>query len=357
MTPMEYYQQQLDAGFIQKDDQQVEVIQILQTIYEQLLRQQRKRKSLLKAFKKPKPVKGLYAWGSVGVGKTFLMDCFYICYPHKKLRLHFHRFLERIQADLIKLQGEVNPLQKIAKNLCEEADVICFDEFFVTNIADAMILGELFQTLFSLGMCLVTTSNVEPDNLYKDGLQRERFLPAIKCIKANTRVFHMISHHDYRLTHVQQAGVYFSPLNQQTENYLTNTFCHLAEGKPIEESNIKLFDREVSTVKHTEDMIWFEFENICGVPRSQYDYIAVAKQYHTVFVSDIPILHRGQLNLTTSFINLIDVFYDSGVRVVISAAADIEQLYPSGQLKFEFARTQSRIIEMQSDDYFNKRPR
>lgn len=357
ISPLQYYQQHLTAGLIQEDSQQFEVITLLDEIYQKLLQQASAKKSPFRWLVRKKPVKGLYVWGSVGVGKTFLMDSFYSCYPYQKLRLHFHRFMERIQMELKAIQGQVNPLQKIAKKISSEADVLCFDEFFVSNIADAMILGELFTVLFQQGVCVIATSNIAPDELYKNGLQRERFLPAIEAIKQNTCVYHMISHHDYRLTHLQQAGVYFSPIDSQTKKYMQNAFDHLAEGHSVSSQNVKLFEREVETIQHTENMIWFTFEKICGIPRSQHDFIEIAKNYHTVFISDIPVLQAGQLNLTTSFINLIDVFYDAGVRVVIQAAADIENLYPVGQLKFEFARTQSRVIEMQSDEYFNKRSR
>lgn len=359
MKPIEYFQQQIDAGLIQQDPQQLEVMQILQRIYDDLVEEQQKTPRLLKRIiKKPQQtIKGLYAWGSVGVGKTFLMDCFYLCCPVKKMRLHFHVFMQRIHQELKLLQGEKDPLRKVAKKLIMEAKVLCFDEFFVTDIADAMILGELFDALFAEGICLITTSNVAPSDLYKEGLQRERFLPTIKLIKQHTTVFHMISHHDYRLTHLSQAGVYFTPLDHQSEVYMENAFQHLASGQEIIEGDIELFGRKIKIRKRTADIIWFDFKNICGVPRSQKDYIALSKQYHTVFISGIPVLKPNQLDLTTLFINLIDVFYDANVRLVVSAAADIEHLYPDGRLRFEFARTQSRLIEMQSTDYFNKRSR
>lgn len=357
ITPLDYYQQQLDSGLIQQDPQQVEIIQKLQKIYDELIRRNKTAKKPLKFLLPKKPVRGLYAWGSVGVGKTFLMDCFYLCYPLAKMRMHFHVFLQSLHAQLKKKQGQANPLQKIAKDIAAKTTVICFDEFFVEDIADAMLLGDLFTALFKEGVCLITTSNVKPDDLYKEGLQRERFLPAIETIKANTDVFHMISHHDYRLTHLQQAGVYFTPLDQNTAKYMQDAFGHLAEDQPILEHDVEILGREIPTVKRTSDMIWFEFAVICNVPRSQNDYIEIAKQYHTVFISGIQELKPSQLNLTTAFINLIDIFYDASVRVVISAAVDIEHIYPIGQLRFEFARTQSRLIEMQSLDYFNQRGR
>lgn len=359
MTPFDYYSQQLRSGLIHEDAQQREVMQILQQIYEQLLKAQQNKRHWLKRclsfFQSQKGIKGLYLWGSVGVGKTFVMDTFYLCCPFKKIRMHFHVFLQRIHEELKIAQGQINPLKSIARKLRHEAKVICFDEFFVSDITDAMILGELFQALFDEGICLIATSNTAPDDLYKEGLQRERFFPTIRAIKQKTTVYHMISHHDYRLTHLQKAGVYFFPLNHQSHTYMGQAFAHLAGDDVIAINDVEILGRMIKTIRHTSSMIWFDFKVICGVPRSQNDYIALAKRYHTVFVSDVPVLEPKQLNLTTAFIHLIDVFYDANVRVVLSAATDIEHLYPEGRLRFEFARTQSRLIEMQSSDYFNQR--
>lgn len=352
MTPADYYQQQLDSGLIAPDSQQKSAVAALQRIYEALLA--RESRGFFSWLKKPKPVQGLYLWGTVGVGKTFLMDCFYLCYPYKKMRLHFHLFLQRIHQELKKIQGEVNPLTKIAKKIALESPVICFDEFFVVNIADAMLLGELFTALFKEGVCLITTSNVAPDDLYKEGLQRERFLPVIDLIKRHTKIFAMQLHKDYRLTYLEKDSIYFAPLNDQAEAAMKNTFLRLAKGAKVRTENISIFDRKIETHWHTDSIIWFAFQNICGIPRSQLDYIEIAKQYHTVFISNIPVLQADQLNLTTAFIHLIDVFYDAHVRIVISAAASIEGLYPKGKLQFEFARTRSRLIEMQSKDYFEQ---
>lgn len=215
-----------------------------------------------------------------------------------------------------------------------------------------MLLSGLFGALFDEGLCLVTTSNVAPDDLYKEGLQRERFLPAIALIKRYTRVFAMASHQDYRLIHAQKESVYFVPLDDKARQMMKHSFLRLASGAKVSSGEIEVLGRKVATSWYTDSMIWFDFAEICGVPRSQNDYIEIAKCYHTVFISDVPILRADQLNLTTAFINLVDVFYDARVRLVISAAASIKDLYPQGKLKFEFARTESRLIEMQSVDYF-----
>ncbi len=353
MTPLEYYQQQIDSGLIQEDAQQYDAIKRLDTIYHGLIKQEKQQHKWF-SFKKNTLVKGLYLWGSVGVGKTFLMDCFYSCVPVKKIRTHFHKFLQRIHDELKLVQGESDPLKLIAKKIASETQVLCFDEFFVSDIADAMILAGLFRALFQQGICLITSSNVRPDDLYKEGLQRERFLPAIKLIKRYTTELHMISHHDYRLTHVRQAGIYFTPLNATAEKSLETAFQHLSDGKDVYTDALELFGRTIQYRKRTDKIIWFDFIDLCDVPRSQKDYLALSRDYKIVFISNIPVIKPREHNLITAFINLIDVFYDAQTCVVISAAVDIEELYPEGQMTFEFARTQSRLIEMHSDDYFQR---
>ena len=359
MTPLQYYQQQIDSRLIMEDPQQLEAMQELERIYHALLQQERRQKKwfehILPSFKPISPVKGLYLWGSVGVGKTFLIDTFFHCLPIKKMRLHFHAFMQQIHTELTRWQGQKNPLDLIANQLAKETYVLCFDEFFVSNIADAMILGGLFSALFRNGICLVTSSNVRPDDLYQDGIQRENFLPAIELIKKNTAVFHMISHHDYRLEHVQQAGVYFTPLGPEAEHHMEKSFQHFSNHQSISTKDILLFDRPIKIKKQSGSTIWFDFINIVGTPRSQKDFLEIAKKYKTCLISNIPVIKTDEDNLITSFINLIDVFYDAGMKLVISAETPAEGLYPTGKMRFEFARVQSRLIEMQSSDYFFNR--
>src|SRR3990167_987317 len=235
MTPLHYYQREVEAGLIKKDPQQLAVIQLLQDIYTQLVKQSRTGKGFLcrltHHFQLSKPIHGLYLWGSVGVGKTFMMDTFYHCLPIHKMRYHFHQFMQYVHQELTQLQGQKNPLQIIAKKLSREAKILCFDEFFVSNIADAMLLSGLLEAIFQQGICLVTSSNIRPDDLYKNGIQRENFLPAIDLLKKYTTIFHMISHHDYRLEHVTQAGVYFTPLGQQADDNMEKSFQHFSNHK------------------------------------------------------------------------------------------------------------------------------
>lgn len=356
MTPLHYYQQQLASGLIEKDPQQLEVMHDLQRIYTQLLKRESARQQflaqLVRTIKSSNPINGLYLWGSVGVGKTFMMDIFFHCLPINKLRLHFHQFMQRTHDELTRLQGQKNPLDIFAKQLAKEAKILCFDEFFVSNIADAMILGGLLKALFNNGICLVTSSNVKPDDLYKNGIQRENFLPAINLIKKHTTVFHMISHHDYRLEHITQAGVYFTPLGAEAEQNMEKSFQHFSNHKSGIDGAIEIYGRAVKIRKQAGDTIWFDFLDICGIPRSQKDYLYLAKHYRTVLISNIPVIQREQNNLITAFINLIDVFYDARIKLVISAATHAEGLYPEGRMRFAFARAQSRLIEMQSADYF-----
>lgn len=356
MTPLTLYQEKIAAGLIEKDPQQFEVIQQLEKIYKKLIQQDRASKSFLGALLHPfiasHSVPGLYLWGSVGVGKTFLIDLFYSCVPVKKMRVHFHDFMKNIHQQLGQLRGQKNPLEKIAKHITDQAHVLCLDEFMVHDIADAMILTNLLTALFDNHICLITTSNVEPDNLYKNGLQRELFLPAIALIKQHTTVFHIISHHDYRLMPLTQAGVYFTPLDKNAEDNMEKAFAHCAGKEPISTEPIEILDRPIRIRKKAGDTIWFDFLDLCNIPRSQNDYIEIAKQYKTVLISHIPVIRADQHNLITAFIHLIDIFYDNHIRVIISAEAPIEDLYPAGRLRFSFARTQSRLIEMQSIDYF-----
>lgn len=356
MTPLQYYHQQLDSGLIEKDPQQLEAMQELQRIYTELLKQESGRKQffsqLVRSVKPTKTIKGLYLWGSVGVGKTFMMDIFFHCLPINKIRLHFHQFMQRTHEELTQLQGQKNPLDIIAKKLAKETRIICFDEFFVSNIADAMLLGGLLKSFFNNGICLIASSNVQPDDLYKNGIQRENFLPAIDLIKKYTTVFHMVSHHDYRLEHVTQAGVYFTPLNNESEQHMEKSFQHFSNHTPGTEGMIEIYGRSVKIRKQAGDTIWFDFTDICGIPRSQKDFLYVAQHYRTVLISNIPVIDKNENNLITSFINLIDVLYDARIKLVISAQTHVEALYPEGRMRFAFARAQSRLIEMQSADYF-----
>jgi len=350
MTPKEYYQNELTAGRIRKDDRQLPVVEKLDMIFQEL-NARANTNGFLDYFRKKKPVKGLYLWGSIGIGKTFLMDCFYHCLAIPKMRMHFHQFMLRVHQELQSAEGNKNPLALIAKKIARETSVICFDEFFVSNIADAMILGELFRHLFENSVTLVTSSNVPPDLLYQDGLQRERFLPAIALIKQNTNVVHLHSQMDYRQQHIRQSGVYYTPLDAHAQAEMENAFTHFSNGLPISCAPLTIYEREIAIVKQAGSVVWFDFEIICGRPRCQNDYLAITQQYHTVMIQNLREIKSNENDLILSFIYLVDILYDAHCRLIISSAVAPAEIYAASKTQQPFQRTLSRLIEMQSEDY------
>lgn len=350
MTPTEYYQQALSSGQIREDARQQMVIEKLDVIFNALT-QRHLKKNWLDRFRAKTPVKGLYLWGSVGIGKTFLMDCFYHCLTIPKLRLHFHQFLLRIHDELQNIQGKKNPLELIAKKIAEETSVICFDEFFVSNIADAMILGELFLHLFENGVTLITSSNIPPDLLYKEGLQRERFLPAIHLIKENTDVVHLHSKMDYRKQHVRQSGVYYTPLDSHAMQNMEDAFVHFSNGAAPECDSISIYQRDIVIVKKAGPVIWFDFDIICGRPRSQNDYLALTEKYHTVMIQNLREIKANENDLILCFIYLVDILYDAHCRLILSASIPLDHIFDPEKTKQPIQRTLSRLIEMQSQEY------
>lgn len=347
ITPKTYYNDALTAGRIRADAQQLPVVDLLETIFQQV----ETPKHFLDRFRKKMPTKGLYLWGSVGIGKTFLMDCFYHCLTVPKMRLHFHQFMRRMHEELQQCEGKKNPLVLIAKKLAKETDVICFDEFFVSDIADAMILGELFSHLFENGVTLITSSNTKPDLLYKEGLQRERFLPAIELIKKNTNIVHLHSTMDYRQQHICQTGVFYTPLNQAAEKNMRNAFTHFSHGAEVNVDPIIVCDRPISVIKQAGSVVWFDFDTICGRPRSQMDYLAITKQFHTIMVEKVREILPNENDLIISFIYLVDILYDAHCRLILSSTIDMNKIYTNDKKEFPFQRTLSRLIEMQSEAY------
>ena len=355
MTPLEKYQKGINAGELREDPQQFDVVKQLNEISIKLHKQATPSLSrkIKNTFKKPHYIQGIYLWGNVGTGKTMLIDLFYHNLEVKKLRIHFFEFLQNLQKNLNTISGEKNPLQKIAKHYATKYKVICFDEFFVKNIADAMLLGELFKALFDNGVCLIATSNRAPDDLYKDGLQRDRFIPAIEAIKKHTHVIHLLSENDYRKQHIEEAGIYYTPLSEHAEREMEQCFRHFSQGKTVSYDDIQLLGRTIKTNKYTTDTVWFDFKAICKPPRSQQDYLALTEQFDTFLISNIHIIKSNQSDIITLFIALIDILYDKHKNVIISAETTPNGLYPKGILHFEYARTCSRLIEMQSKDYIN----
>ncbi len=304
------------------------------------------------------PVRGLYLWGSVGRGKTFLMDLFYDSVPgEQKLRLHFHRFMARVQDELRQLEGRQDPLKDVAAHFASQARVLCLDEFFVSDIADAMILGGLLRYLFADGVTVVTTSNILPAQLYKEGLQRERFLPAIKLIEQNCEIVQTLSPNDYRLRVLNQARVYYTPLSADAERALALCFTRLATGARKADHGITIHDRSIPIRQLADEVIWFEFDALCDGPRSVADYIEIARSFHSVLISGVPQFTPMTENQARRFVDLVDEFYDRNVKLILSASVPVIDLYEGQRLRAEFARTESRLIEMQSQDYLAREHR
>jgi cell division protein ZapE len=298
----------------------------------------------------PKPVTGLYLWGGVGRGKTFLMDWFYESLPMAdKHRVHFHHFIREVHQSLAKLPSQQDPLEVIGDQWRQGVRVLCLDEFVVTDIADAMILYRLLEALFRRGMTLVTTSNTRPDLLYRNGLQRQSFLPAIELLKTHTRVFELDGGVDYRLRELTEAGVYF--VGAGGTQRLAEHYDHLTGGHGVADEQFTVNGRAFPARRVGPDVVWFDFQDLCGTPRSVSDYIEIAREFHTVLLSDVPIFTPQHEPAARRFVLLIDEFYDRRVKLIIAADAPVTDLYAGGFVDFPFERTQSRLIEMQSLAY------
>jgi cell division protein ZapE len=307
---------------------------------------------------RPDAPRGLYLWGSVGRGKTFLMDLFFESLPiEQKTRVHFHRFMQGIHAELRTLGGHRDPLVIVASRIAARTRVLCLDEFFVLDIGDAMILGNLLKALFAERVVLVTTSNTPPTQLYKDGLQRERFLPAIALIEAHCEVTEMVSPTDWRLRALRQAPVYRTPPDAHAERALMAIFHRVASGREREDFILTLNERPVRVKREADGAIWFDFEAICEGPRGVADYIELARSYHTLLISGVPEFTPQTEDAAQRFVELVDELYDHGVKLVLSAAVPIVDLYDGRRHRAMFARTESRLIEMQSEDYLGREHR
>lgn len=367
MTPLERYQQDLKRDDFSYDATQEMAVKHLQRLYDDLVAAERVPKPTLMQRlsgkikrQQQEPIKGLYFWGGVGRGKTYLMDTFYDSLPfERKMRTHFHRFMQRVHQELKALDGTKNPLVEIGRKYADEARIICFDEFFVSDITDAMILGGLMQELFNNGVSLVATSNIVPDGLYRDGLQRQRFLPAIDMLKRFTEVVNVDGGIDYRLRTLEQAELYHWPLDAEADLSLTRSFESLVPDLEEEEKDslVEVNGRGIRARRVCEDVAWFDFPALCEGARSQNDYIELGKIYHAVLLSNVPQMGRHNDDAARRFINLVDEFYDSGVKLIISAEVPIHEIYTEGRLNFEIERTQSRLLEMQSHEYLAREHR
>ncbi len=356
MTVREAYEDSLHREGHERDAAQEQIVALLADLQQRLQEEQPKRgvRQLLdRVFRPAQPAQtGLYIWGGVGRGKTFLMDLFFDTLTiEDKKRIHFHRMMHSVHERLRELDNVADPLEQVAAAIARDTRVLCFDEFFVSDIGDAMILGRLLEGLFSRGVTLVTTSNLPPDELYKDGLQRQRFLPAIDLLNKHTRVVQIAGDLDYRLRLLQQAGTYLSPDDASAQARLRHLFDESASSQITENRMLDINGREIRARQCAKGIAWYEFEDICDGPRSQNDYIEIARWYPTVIVSGVPQLDALLEDQARRFIALVDEFYDRRVKLIVAAATTVDSLYVGQRLAFEFDRTTSRLVEMQSTDY------
>jgi cell division protein ZapE len=355
-SPLAIYRRRVEKGELAVDAAQKRAVETLERLYRDLLRAPPRRglrQRIAKLAGKPHaPVRGLYLWGSVGRGKTLVMDLFYNALPFsEKRRQHFHRFMAHVHERLKKHCNVENPLELVAEEIAADTRVLCFDEFAVSDIADAMLLGGLFAGLFARGVTLAATSNIVPDQLYSGGLQRQRFSPTIALLKEHCEVVHVDGSVDYRLRALERADVYQTPLGATAEQRLAEFFDSIAPDEGDQGSVLDLHGRRIDYRRAADGVIWFDFSAICDGPRSKDDYIELSRLYQTVLVSNVPRFDATLENQARRFIALVDEFYDRRVKLILSAAAPANELYRGERLRRDFLRTQSRLQEMQSHDY------
>ena len=362
MNPSAAYQREVDRGHRSDDAAQRAVLPVLDRIHAQLLARSDDGalSRLFARFRDVPPVRGLYLYGGVGRGKTFLIDLLHDTLPgQRKLRLHFHRFIGRVHEALREVSGEADPLRLVARRFAAEAQLFCLDEFFVNDIGDAMILGEFLTHLFDAGATLVTTSNLPPQRLYEHGLQRARFLPAIALIERHCEVLELASTIDYRLRALIQASVYHTPDDAAALEALSRMFNDLAPGELRPDTSLRVHDRDIPLRRLADGICWFDFAALCEGPRAVADYIEIARSFDTVFVSGVPQFDGSQRleDAAKRFVHLVDEFYDRNVNLVLSAAVPPTALYRGTRHRHEFERSVSRLIEMRSADYLAREHR
>lgn len=374
MTPLQRYQDDLARGILLPDEAQARAIGHVQRVFDDVLAAERGAGAatllgrLMSRFgwaavpgrTSAGVIKGIYFHGGVGRGKTYIMDTFYECLPiAAKQRTHFHRFMQMVHGRLTALKGQKNPLEQVAADIAEQARVLCFDEFFVSDIGDAMILGRLLEHLLDAGVVLIATSNIHPDGLYANGLQRERFLPAIALLHKHTDIIELDGGVDYRLRALKQACLYFSPLGDDAERSLQGAFEQLApeHAESQQGGDIEILGRSLPVRRVADDVVWFDFADLCDGARSAYDYIELAKVYHAVVLGNVPQMGAAEDDVARRFVSLVDELYDRHVKLILSAAVPLSDLYIGQGLAFVFERTRSRLLEMQSEEYLAREHR
>ncbi|NIM27614.1 MAG: cell division protein ZapE [Gammaproteobacteria bacterium] len=358
MTPMDRYLAALERGELLPDPAQRRAVEHTQRLFDELVAAEKSSDAWLQRLRsrlgagQPPPVRGLYLWGGVGRGKTHIVNSLYAALPFRdKMRVHFHSFMQLVHQKLRALGQRRDPLLAVADDLAADARVICFDEFHVSDITDAMLLGRLLRALFARGVTLVATSNIAPDDLYLDGLQREQFLPTIELIKSHTEVVHLDGQLDYRLRVLERSETYHCPLDAAAEQALLGCFEALAEENVRMGGYLDIAGRTIETRAIAEGIVWFDYAEICETPRSAADYMEIARCFHTVLLSNVPVMDDELRDRVVRFIHLIDELYEHNVNLVLSAAALPEALYAGKSLAARFDRARSRLVEMQSRDY------
>lgn len=358
MNVSEYYEKELATRGYQSDDAQRMAVARLQQCYDEWVTYKGQRANVFRRLvKRPALPKGVYMWGGVGRGKSFLMDSFYSVVPlTRKTRLHFHEFMREVHRELEGLKGRADPLEELAARIAKRFRLICFDEFHVSDIADAMMLYRLLDPLFRNGVQFVMTSNYAPDALYPDGLHRDRLLPAIALIKSHLSVLNVDAGIDYRRRTLSQITAYHTPTGADADRSMRHAFRELA-AVPDENPILNIEKRELHALRRADGVVWFNFATLCGGPRSQNDYLELASRFHTVFLSDVPQMSPRMASEARRFTWLIDVLYDHKVKLIMSAEVPADALYPEGSMANEFTRTVSRITEMQSREYLESERR
>ena len=358
MNVLESYEHTLAERGYHSDPAQRAAVARLQRYYDDwaIFKEQRSS-AVQRFFKRPEIPRGVYLWGGVGRGKSFLMDAFYATVPvRRKTRLHFHEFMRSVHRQLDEVKGMQDPLDEVARRISKNYRLICFDEFHVSDVADAMILYRLLLKFFEFGTSFVMTSNYEPSTLYPDGLHRDRLLPAIKLIQDRMDILNVDAGIDYRRRTLEQVKCYHTPGGAQADEALQLTFTQLAD-TAAQDPVLLIEHREIRAKQRAGSVVWFDFATLCGGPRSQNDYLELASRFHAVILSDVPKMGPREASEARRFTWLIDVFYDHKIKLIMSAACEPDEIYTSGPMSNEFHRTVSRILEMQSKEYLDSERR